>query len=390
MTTNNGPDNTDPRMGGKEHRPYATLDLEASEVSTSDPAGSNEVKMHGDEQTASERLTLEGAPPVRPPEAPDGGLTSFLSHLAAGGLGALIAFIIAYYAGITQSRSTESAIADAGLMRAQIVKSEQRLTALEKALGEANAKVGQLTAGGEEGRALKQQLAAVTERLDRVEGRPAGAALSPDAMRESLDPLNAKLTDLEGKLSGVAKAQTDLQTNSKAAALAVSFYNLRRAANEGKPYAAELRSVAQMSPIPLDLAPLDARREQGIPSLEQLAAEFNTAANAALDAENQPADQSTVSELWSKAKSLIRVRRKGDVPGDSSRAILARVEYRLQAGDLAASIQEAVQLKGAAAASFSPWLEKLKAKRTADEALARVEATLLTALGGEDQAKRGG
>ncbi len=385
MTTNNGPDSDDPTLSGKDQRPHATLDLEASEVSSRPPAGS-------DEEAASDPLALDKPPMGGSADASEGGMQSFLTHMAAGGLGALVAFIIAYYAGITQRGSTApSATAEeAGLLRAQIVKTEQRIGALEKALGEANARVGQLTAGGEGSRALTQQLAAVTERLDRVEGRPAGAALSPDAMRESLDPLNAKLTDLEGKLSGVAKAQTDLQTNSKAAALAVSFYNLRRAANEGKPYAAELRSVAQMSPIPLDLAPLDARREQGIPSLEQLAAEFNTAANAALDAENQPADQSTVSELWSKAKSLIRVRRKGDVPGDSSRAILARVEYRLQAGDLAASIQEAVQLKGAAAASFSPWLEKLKAKRAADEALARVEATLLTALGGEDQAKRGG
>ena len=392
MTTNSGPDNNDPAMGGKEQRPHATLDLEATEVGPHQPAGSDEAKMHGDEETESERLALEGPPAESSRGEPDGGLQGFLTHMAAGGLGALVAFIIAYYAGTTQGASTASATAtaEAALLRAQVVKTEQRIGALERALGEANAKVGQLAAGGEEGRALKQQLAAVTERLGRIEGRPAGAALSPETMRESLDPLNAKLADLEGKLSGVAKAQTDLQTNSKAAALAVSFYNLRRAANEGRPYAAELRSVAQMSPIPLDLGALDARREQGIPSLEQLGAEFNAAANAAVDAENQPADQSMASELWSKAKSFIRVRRKGDVPGDTSRAILARVEHRLNAGDLAASIQEAVQLKGPAAAAFSPWLEKLKAKRAADEALARVEATLLTALGGEDQAKRGG
>ena len=390
MTTNNGPDKDDPALGGKAQRPYATLDLEATEVSSDQPAGLNEAKVQRGEETVSERLALEGPPPESSGGERHGGLPGFLTHMAAGGLGAMAAFIIAYYAGITQSTTDASATAETGLLHAQIVKTEQRIGALEKTLGEANAKVGQLAASGEEGRALKQQLAALTERLGRIEARPAGAALSPETMRDSLDPLNAKLTDLEGKLSGVAKAQTDLQTNSKAAALAVSFYNLRRAASEGRPYAAELRSVAQMSPVPLDLGALDARREQGIPSIEQLGAEFNAAANAALDAENQPADQTTVSELWSKAKSFIRVRRKGDVPGDTSRAILARVEHRLNAGDLTASIQEGVQLKGPAAVAFSPWLEKLKAKRAADEALARVEATLLTALGGEDKAKRGG
>ncbi len=383
MTTQNGPENGDPKMGGTEQRPYATLDLEASDVSSPSAADSDGAKLRDDEETGPERLALEGPASGG---ASDVSLHGFLSHMAAGGLGAIVAFIIAYYSGISQGTPPANGVADAALMHAQIVKSEQRIGALEKSLGEASAKIGQFAAGAEDGRAAKQQLAALTERLARVESRPSGGTLSTDA----LDPLNAKIADLEGKLNGVAKTQTDLQTNSKAAALAVSFYNLRRAANEGRPYAAELRSVTQMSPVPLDLGALDARREQGIPSVEQLSADFDAAANAALDAENQPTDQSTASELWSKAKSFIRVRRKGDVPGDTTRAILARVEHHLNAGDLAGAIQEAVQLKGDAALAFSPWLEKLKARRAADETLARVEATLLTALGGEDQAKRGG
>ena len=389
MTANNGPENSDPAASGKEPRPYATLDLQASEVSSRDPAVSDEASTHGDDEATSEPLALETPRAGGSPGEPESGLPGFLTHMAAGGPGALVALVVAYYAGMGQDPPGASAAAETGLMRAQIVKTEQRIGALEKALGEANAKVGQLAAGGEEGQALKQQLAAVTERLSRLEARPAGAA-APEAMRETLDPLTAKLADLEGKLSGLANAQADLQTNGRAAALAVSFYNLRRAANEGRPYAAELRSVTQMSPVPLDLGALDARREQGIPSLGQLGAEFNAAANDALDAENQPADQSMASEIWSKAKSFIRVRRKGDVPGDTAPAILARVEHRLNAGDLAASIQEAVQLKDAAAVAFSPWLEKLKARHAADETLARVEATLLTAVGGEDLVRKGG
>ena len=144
MTTNNGPENNDPRTGGKEQRPYATLDLEASEVSSRQPAGSDETNVRdgGDEETASERLALEG-----PAHGPGGG-QAFLTHMAAGGLGALAAFIIAYYAGITQGGSTANITAEAALLRAQVVKTEQRIGALEKALGEANAKVGQLAAVG--------------------------------------------------------------------------------------------------------------------------------------------------------------------------------------------------------------------------------------------------
>jgi hypothetical protein len=39
---------------------------------------------------------------------------------------------------------------------------------------------------------------------------------------------------------------------------------------------------------------------------------------------------------------------------------------------------------------MAPWLAEVKAKLTADEALAQAETKILTALGGEDQAKRGG
>ncbi len=145
-----------------------------------------------------------------------------------------------------------------------------------------------------------------------------------------------------------------------------------------------------MSPVPLDLAPLEARRDQGIRSFEQLQAGYTAAANKALDAENAPADTSLSSEVWSKVRSFVRIRRKGNVEGDSARAILARVEYRLDNHDLSGAITEAETMKGAAAEAMAPWLAEVKAKLAADAALAQAETKILTALGGEDQAKRGG
>jgi hypothetical protein len=142
--------------------------------------------------------------------------------------------------------------------------------------------------------------------------------------------------------------------------------------------------------VPLDLAALEARRDQGIRSFEQLQTGYTAAANKALDAENAPADTSLSSEVWSKVRSFVRIRRKGNVEGDSNRAILARVEYRLDNHDLAGAITEAEALKGPAAEAMAPWLAEVKAKLAADQALAQAETKILTALGGEDQAKRGG
>ncbi len=142
--------------------------------------------------------------------------------------------------------------------------------------------------------------------------------------------------------------------------------------------------------MPLDLGPLERRGDQGLPSLEQLKASFDSAANAAIDAENQPSDNWFPAQLWASTKSFIRIRRKGEAEGDTTRAILARAEYQLDAGNLSATLAEAEKLKGAAADAMASWLAELKARIAAETALDQVETKLLTALGGDGTAKRGG
>jgi hypothetical protein len=199
-----------------------------------------------------------------------------------------------------------------------------------------------------------------------------------------------RLSEIEKNLDRLSKAQNEIKANNKGAALALALYNLRRAANEGKPFARELQTIAEMSPVPLDLAALEEHRNSGVPSLEQLIAGFDEAANAALDAENKPSDESLTSELWSKAKSFVRVRRKGDVPGDTTGAILARIEHRLQTGDLRAALSQTGELQSPAAEAMAAWRAELEAKVAAEEALSGIETKLLSALGSEDPAKRGG
>lgn len=390
MTTNDAPDDKKP---GKEQRPHATLNLTAEEVPSKIETAQEAA---GDPQpapAAEDWQRFEGGattPEANPPPIPGGiSLPDIATHMAAGAAGALLALILGYFlfwgpepAGFSPE--------EAQALRAQIGSAENKLAALEADLRKTAEQAAQAQAASVETDGLKQELASLAQRLASLEARPAGGGASPEAMQQSLDPVNAKLANLEQRLEGLSKAQSEMQTDGKATALALALYNLRRAANEGRPFAAELKSIADMSPVPLDLAVLETRRDQGVPSLDQLKASFEPAANAALEAENQPAGDSFASELWSKAKSFIRVRRKGDVPGNDTSAILARIEYQLEREDLSAALAEAGQLSGPAADAMEPWLETLKAKLAADEALARVEAKLLTALGGGDSGKRGG
>lgn len=396
MTVNNGPEDKKPGMGGKEQRPYATLDLTAEEVPSKESAAQKAAeKQDALEKSKSaaeikEKPRIEGSAKNGPlPPDSSFNIRGFATHMAAGVVGGVIALIIGYFVywgGESSALSPE----EAQRLRGEIADAEKRISAFEGELRQTSAKAAQLEPAADGIDRLQQTVAALSERISAIEGRPGAATISEKTVQQSIDPLTARLNEVEEKLGRVAKAQDEMQTNSRGAALALALYNLRRAANEGKPYAAELLSVAELSPVPLDLAVLEKYRDQGVPSLEQLIAKFDSAANEALDAENQPATGSFASELWSKARSFVRVRRKGDVPGNSTPAILARIEYRLKAGDLRSALSETEQLQGSAAMAVEAWKAELEAKLAADEALSKVESKLLTELGHEDTAKRGG
>ncbi|NJM35793.1 MAG: hypothetical protein HC850_15095 [Rhodomicrobium sp.] len=390
MTTNNGPDNTNPK-GGKEQRPYATLDLTAEDVSpkTSAAAGASAEKEPGAAERPKIGAPEAGKPRETPPHDRDFGFYGLASHMAAGALGAVLALVL--YAMATSGADTSDLTADEAVaLRKEIAKTAEKLTGFENRLQKAAEPSAEAKAANAEAAALKQNLAGLSQKIAALETRPAASAVSQETVEQTLDPIAARLAALEERVASVAKTQSEVNTNAKATALALALYNLRRAADEGKPYAAELKSIAEISPVPLDLAALEAHGSEGVPSLERLKAEFGTAADAAIASENRPADESWASELWSKAKSFVTVRRKGDVPGDTTRAILARAEFRLGKGDLKAAAEEAAQLKGPAAETMAPWVSKLKARIAAEDALKGLEAKLLTAIGGEDGGKRGG
>jgi hypothetical protein len=395
MTMNNGPDDKKPEQPGGGQRPYATIDLKAEHISEK-PAGPSSASASAEPPRAHPQeppaIEYSGDPS---PDSPHGGATisTLITHLGAGALGAVLALIAAFT--LIGGDDVPGPLADdIDALKAQVASSNQRIAALDAELRKASAaaSAAQSSAGAADN--LKRDLAAVTGRVGAIEARPVPAAVSDEtiqrSVQQSVAPLAERLAKAEERVEGVAKAQLEIRTDSKGPALALALYNLRKAANEGLPYDAELRTVAEMSPVPLDLAALETRREQGVHSLRRLRADFDAAAEAAWQAENRPADESFLAEAWSKAKSLVRVKQRGDVPGDTTMAILARAEHRLDTSELRAALAEVEKLQPPASDAMAPWIAELKMKIAADEALAKAEATLLTALGREETAKRGG
>ena len=92
--------------------------------------------------------------------------------------------------------------------------------------------------------------------------------------------------------------------------------------------------------------------------------------------------QIIVDKLISNAKSIVKVRRVGDVKGDDSEAILARMEQRVKMAEWGEAFMEGAQLKGIARAKISPWLKQVDGRLKIEQAMQGLEEKIISALSG--------
>ncbi|MBX2806406.1 MAG: hypothetical protein KTR19_10565 [Hyphomicrobiales bacterium] len=380
MTNTNGPDDRD--AGGKEKRPYTTLDLKANEVSP-DKDKQSAASTHG----SKEQLRLNK--PDEKATAPDqqDRWAGILTHAAAGAIGAALTLMVALWIfGNTDGSGANGpavANADVEALRTALTDAEAKIAALETDLKS-------VSESANSAQKQETELASLFDRIAVLESRPAAAAITEQSVQQSIDPITSQMAEIERRLTALADMQQARRVDGKSMAVSLAFYNLQRAAREGKPYARELKTVEQNAPVPLDLAALEPWGDEGVKSLGQLRESFDVVAKAAIDAENQPVDESIAAEVWSRAKSFVRIRRKGHVEGEYTGAILARIEYNLQNRDVKAALAEAEQLQGPAAEAVAPWVAELKRKLAAEEALAQIETKLLGTIGGSKNVSRDG
>ncbi len=389
---------------GKDTRPHITLDLKATEIRDERPADSAALPppevTAGDPRAAVEppadhadsgaNETGDDGGRARGSHTASAGAAAFiLTHLAAGLVGGLIALIVAFY-GVERFRDRMVAFSgtSAEEIKAETRETARRIALLEKSAAQPLAELSELKARldaiAAERDEISARLSALGERVTKSEAqlgeRAAAGAPSEADIAPLLGPLAQRLAALERKLAAVEEAQTSQKASVVATALAVAFGNLDRAVRSGRPFSTELDAVKALGAAGKDIAMLAAYQESGVEPIERLEKSLPDFIKAALDAEYAKEDSGFVGKLWANTRSMMNIRRKGLIEGDSTEAILARMETRLKAGDPAAAIREAESLKGEAAVILRPWLDKAKARAEASAALSRIEAGLLASL----------
>ncbi len=241
---------------------------------------------------------------------------------------------------------------DLDRLRAQMATLQ---TGLEAQTSNANAKTTQRFSGVEttlqslvnEIRALKQTEATLYARVDAVEARDTRAT----------------------------------QAN-QAATLALGLVFLKRAVDAGTAYESELRTIEAIVGADPSIKPLQPFAASGIPSTTHLAGEFaDVAAHIVTTGASQENNTQSLSDrLFSGAKSYLGVRRTGSASGDAPDAIVARIQARLDRGDIDGAVDEYDGLNPAAKEIGKPWLTRLKAAGAARAAMNTLITSTLAAL----------
>jgi Mitochondrial inner membrane protein len=294
----------------------------------------------------------------------------------------------------------------------------QRLTAAEQAVGRIDdmtkrlqaveqglAQFGDAGKRAEAAEEMRRQLDDIAARLSQLEAAPVrtgevdpALAFRISVTETEVKSLFTRLNELTRRVDEVATTAREADRHADAATAAAQRPSpatadaaLRRAfaasalsamIARGEPFAAELAALKTVAgDKAAALAPLEPFATSGIPGPAALAREL-TALLPALRSKAAPAegDGGLIEHLQSSARHLVRVRRIGEVPGDDTPAVLARLEARAAQSDIAGALSELAKLPPAVRAPAEPWMQKVAQRSAAIEAVRALSAEAFAAL----------
>ncbi|MGH1353439.1 MAG: hypothetical protein ACRBBN_21905 [Methyloligellaceae bacterium] len=207
-------------------------------------------------------------------------------------------------------------------------------------------------------------------------------------VNSAIDPVAQRVAVLEKKVSEVVTGAEEEKKGARNTALSLAFSGLKKAADRGESFEAEVKAFKELVPQDNELAQLGAFQGTGAPTLRTLEAGLKPLIQKVLKADRQP----KTSSLWEKfsvnAASLVRFRRTGNIPGNTTEAILARVEFNINKGDYKKALQEGQGLQGHAQTEAESWLKGLEHRLKLNEVLQKVEVSLLSRLGSGSGSQR--
>jgi hypothetical protein len=237
---------------------------------------------------------------------------------------------------------------------------------------------------------LAQRLGAIEELMATTAAGDDGAAARAariDALELRIRELDARAGEIEVRAAAqVGQAPASVMGSP---ALLLAIGPLRSALRGSGPFDAELAALRAVSggnaEVEAAIELLAPRAAEGAPTIAVLRARFASIADQAVRAAGPPGESSWFADwVVSPIARLVTVRSVGDMPGDTTEAIVARAEARLAADDLAAAVAELEHLDESPIEKLAGWLSDARARVSAERALAALESLALAALSAGD------
>lgn len=218
--------------------------------------------------------------------------------------------------------------------------------------------------------------------LETITPQVTGEAPNIDALQAEVasveSGLSALQTELSAQMAGlaeqIASTEDKLAGGSTSAnvAGAIASAGLKSAIDRGGSFMAELETYASVAGDAETVAELRNYAASGVATISQLSDQFPSIHNRIIAVgEGLAEDAGVADRLMASARSLVQVRTVGDVEGESSDQIAARIEARLKESDLAAALSEWESLPDPAKNASAGFADNLRARLSVDALVAK-------------------
>ena len=200
------------------------------------------------------------------------------------------------------------------------------------------------------------------------------AALS--AQQTALGALGPLVTATQQKLVAL-ELEINKPSGAEQAALGLALANLTRAAIAGQPFVTELEAISSLTG---DTPGLDALREfgdAGVATRATLAQQFDPMVQDVFTAEREAGREGFWSRMVASASSVITIRKQGEIDGNDTQAVVARMEQRMAVNDLSGAVDQSGLLSGVAKDAAAPWVDTASARLILNRLLNEVSAQLV-------------
>lgn len=219
---------------------------------------------------------------------------------------------------------------------------------------------------------VSEDAAAMAAAVNQLEDQLGEQQAANEALAEEMRTL------AEDAQSAIAEAEARAQESVAAATAQAALSRVRVAMASGDPFADALADIPSSVEVP---EALTTASEAGVPTLEDLQAQFPAAARAALPIalREETADEGAGGRAVAFLRGQFAGRAIAPREGDDPDAVLSRAQAAVTSGDLATALSEISSLTSEGAqAELAGWVAAAESRSAADAAL----DTLATALDG--------